>query len=71
MLFVCLFIIACLISTGNTHGGQEEEESPVDILDIVFPLFEKISRFFVTVSLSQFRKDYLRVTKREKNQSPP
>ena len=69
MSFVWLFIIACLISTGNTHGGQEEEESPVDIPDIVFPLFEKISRLFVTVSLSQFRKDYLRVTKREKTKA--
>ena len=56
---MCSFIIACFISTGNTYGGQEEEESPIDIPDIVFLLFEKISRLFDTVSLSKFRKDYL------------
>lgn len=54
--------------TSATEADLEKIQT-IDKSSILSPVYERIVRLFVTVTVSQFRKDYLRVIKREKGKA--
>jgi delta 1-pyrroline-5-carboxylate dehydrogenase len=78
-----MFITKCIISKqreveGTCSYSQNESveesveyicESLTNVSTHCLKLFEKIVKLFVTVLLSQFRKDYLRIIQREKGKT--
>ena len=62
----------CIILGDESCSSEKKADRAfIQIMDesIVSPVFERIVRLFVTVTISQFRKDYLRVIKREKGKA--
>ena len=66
------FMIKCFRPGNNADYNDENAEKNMTYLNdysvssYVLPVFQKLVRLFVTVIVSQFRKDYLRVIKRNK-----
>lgn len=74
------FVMKCFkfettADTGAAEAAFENVErvfeyiNDTGISSVIFPIFERIVRLFVTVTVSQFRKDYLRVLKRQKGKA--
>lgn len=69
-----LFMEKCLdFQESDTLYAPEKSNFQLEnssyIPNVALPLYNKLIRLFVTVTISQFRRDYLRVIKREKGKA--